>query len=158
MLAALISAATALTVFTLTQWWTYLKSHHDFLKGKLEEMLLGFHNVRASCTPLKDSDSIKEQGQDGYLKFYAAMLKPTLLIELYFPDLKLLMKDVEREGVNVLRYYRHAQENGEKMPKERALPAMQAFSDALSKLQELAMADREQLTKNPIYKLKRFLH
>lgn len=158
MLTALISATTSFVIFALTQWWTHRKSQHDFLKGKMEDMLTSYVNLLALLEPLKDEGSIKSQAQDRYFKFYASMMKPDLIGELYFPDLAFNRKEAFDKATEVLMYYNAARETGLIPPHDIGSSIMIPFKDAIIRLQESAMKDHHHLTRNPTCELIRLFN
>ena len=98
--AALISAAVALTIFTISQIVIHLRDRQTFLREKLEELFYSLNDVSCALTDSyygaqyyeekKDTSELEKQ----MIALNKALYKPRALLLLYFSYLVPIWEDI----------------------------------------------------------------
>jgi hypothetical protein len=145
----LISASVSLLIFSATQWWTYMKSNHDFLRQRLEEAMSGYRSMLTELKTLERTERVAQEADQIYFRLYACMNKPDLLLHLYFPDLNALRGKIFSSCLPMLEYYRGAYTTDKNPPPGIGTPVVKRISEAVMELQDHILADHDNLTKNP---------
>ncbi len=112
-------------------------------------MLNGYRGILPEVKPLKEDANIKGQAYEVYFKFYASLNKPDLLARLYFPALNHHRGRAFNAACDILEFYNAALRSGVIPNKVVSDKTITTFNDRIQELQELAMKDHEQLTRNP---------
>jgi hypothetical protein len=94
MIAAFISATVALLIFAWTQWVTGLRSRHDLLRSKLEELCRVAVNLRGKtikASRMHLPDNVDEQ-REVLVEMNQGVVDDVLMIQMlasiYFPSLR----------------------------------------------------------------------
>ena len=161
---AIISAAVALFIFTLTQIFVHIRDRQTFLRGKLEELFEALNDVSEvmldSLYPLQniedevDREEIKKLGQ----KLNRALYKPRTLILLYFPYLVLVWEKAYITHIfEYTAYINEVSEGKKKLNYPKCMSHIQEFSQKIRWLQNVLSKNHSFTTQSLKFHLSKFL-
>jgi len=159
---AILSAAVALLIFTLSQWFIHMRDRQTFLRGKLEELFEAFNEVSENMLEsLYGAQKFEETGEKEELFTIArginkTLYKPRTLILLYFPY---LVETWEGMFVSPIRsytaYISECCEGEKKIATENCKQQVFEFSLRIRSLQDFLSVNVGISTRNIGFHLKR---
>ena len=147
---AIFSASVAISLFVLTQFWTWARSRSDRLKQKHEDLMTALFGIFHVIQPIPEHLDSKERCSASLAKSFEilnATSRPQVLIQLYFKDAQPRFSNLQNALVKVLDVFRAGSED----PKAAYLSReeIKNITQAMSELSEYLIENVDQLTKEP---------